>query len=241
MLNTTKTGRKGFTLIELLVVIAIIAILAAILFPVFARARAKAQQASCLSNIKQIALADQMYASDWDDYLVPAEGSVKTGDDPGYACWAAWLYPYIKNWDILVCPAARHWRNPSYCHDGAPHPLYCGYGCNDCVNCSDGLEMGFSGVLPNDGWIILRVPLTSLAHPVSTIDFCDSRGLSASDPNRGVQSFYAWDWIGLDPAASYIGKPPQEGANFAFCDGHAKWMNWIQSMDKALWEAAPTF
>lgn len=59
--------RKAFTLIELLVVIAIIAILAAILFPVFARARAKAQQASCLSNLKQIALAEKMYASDWAD------------------------------------------------------------------------------------------------------------------------------------------------------------------------------
>ena len=63
-------SRRGFTLIELLVVIAIIAILAAILFPVFSRARAKARQAACLSNMKQIALASQMYATDYDE-MVP--------------------------------------------------------------------------------------------------------------------------------------------------------------------------
>jgi len=62
--------RRGFTLIELLVVIAIIAILAAILFPVFARAREKARQASCLSNLKQLGLADLMYAQDYDERYV---------------------------------------------------------------------------------------------------------------------------------------------------------------------------
>jgi prepilin-type N-terminal cleavage/methylation domain-containing protein len=66
-----STLKKGFTLIELLVVIAIIAILAAILFPVFARAREKARQASCLSNLKQIALAHMMYAQDYDERMSP--------------------------------------------------------------------------------------------------------------------------------------------------------------------------
>jgi len=69
--------RKGFTLIELLVVIAIIAILAAILFPVFARAREKARSSSCLSNTKQIVLAILMYAQDYDERMVPSR------------CWAA--------------------------------------------------------------------------------------------------------------------------------------------------------
>ncbi len=73
MFRATKTGRKGFTLIELLVVIAIIAILAAILFPVFARAKAKAQQTSCLSNIKQLTLGLLMYASDWHQYASPGQ------------------------------------------------------------------------------------------------------------------------------------------------------------------------
>jgi prepilin-type N-terminal cleavage/methylation domain-containing protein len=72
-------ARKGFTLIELLVVIAIIAILAAILFPVFARAREKARQTSCVSNLKQVALASLMYTQDYDEcppgQLMPRPGS----------------------------------------------------------------------------------------------------------------------------------------------------------------------
>lgn len=90
--------RRGFTLIELLVVIAIIAILAAILFPVFARARAKARQTSCLSNVKQISLALMMYAQDNDEtYPVVSH----TG---GYDWWNG-LQPYVKNSQIFRCPA----------------------------------------------------------------------------------------------------------------------------------------
>jgi prepilin-type N-terminal cleavage/methylation domain-containing protein len=92
--------KKGFTLIELLVVIAIIAILAAILFPVFARARGKAEQTSCLSNIKQLGLACLMYAEDYDGY----------GPSLGYDAinatnmwWYMLIAPYTKNDQILVC------------------------------------------------------------------------------------------------------------------------------------------
>ncbi len=91
---------KGFTLIELLVVIAIIAILAAILFPVFARARAKARQTSCLSNVKQIGLALMMYAEDYDE-CYPTVNHV-TGYD-----WFPPLYPYVKNRQIFRCPAYK--------------------------------------------------------------------------------------------------------------------------------------
>jgi len=71
--------RRGFTLIELLVVIAIIAILAAILFPVFARAREKARQSSCLSNVKQLDLAVQMYIQDYDEMLPYGQGGLTCG------------------------------------------------------------------------------------------------------------------------------------------------------------------
>ena len=92
--------RRGFTLIELLVVIAIIAILAAILFPVFARAREKARQTSCLSNVKQIALAAMMYAQDYDDRLPPNYYTA------GSMLWIGLFYPYNKSIQIYLCPSA---------------------------------------------------------------------------------------------------------------------------------------
>jgi len=98
-----STRRSGFTLIELLVVIAIIAILAAILFPVFARAKAKAQETQCLSNVKQLALAILTYVSDYDQYLPYAiEGDA--ADLPNLTHIWNILTPYYKTIDILDCP-----------------------------------------------------------------------------------------------------------------------------------------
>jgi len=91
--------RRGFTLIELLVVIAIIAILAAILFPVFARAREKARQTSCLNNVKQITLAHTMYAQDYDEEIVAAYLY------NGCGTWYGRLDPYIKNLQVWICPS----------------------------------------------------------------------------------------------------------------------------------------
>jgi prepilin-type N-terminal cleavage/methylation domain-containing protein/prepilin-type processing-associated H-X9-DG protein len=98
--------RKGFTLIELLVVIAIIAILAAILFPVFARAREKARQASCQSNLKQIALGCLMYFQDYDEST--QNHCNNSGEDTitGFTdCWMGVTMPYVKNQQIWRCPS----------------------------------------------------------------------------------------------------------------------------------------
>lgn len=101
--------RKGFTLIELLVVIAIIAILAAILFPVFAQAREKARQTSCLSNGRQIGIAFGMYATDYDDFL-----PLTTYPLPSNS-WTDQCQPYIKNRQIYRCPSdpSQNWETPS--------------------------------------------------------------------------------------------------------------------------------
>jgi prepilin-type N-terminal cleavage/methylation domain-containing protein len=109
--------RRGFTLIELLVVIAIIAILAAILFPVFARARAKAQQNTCLSNLKELALANAMYMSDWDQHVILYGAGAGCGNSTmilNGVCVSyimGELFPYVKNYGIFNCPASNNTPN----------------------------------------------------------------------------------------------------------------------------------
>src|SRR5205823_14820075 len=99
---TRERRQRGFTLIELLVVIAIIAILAAILFPVFAQAREKARQAACLSNCRQIGLGVMMYAEDWDQsyplYALLPKHEVM---------WFQMIQPYIKNENVFTCPSGQ--------------------------------------------------------------------------------------------------------------------------------------
>jgi prepilin-type N-terminal cleavage/methylation domain-containing protein/prepilin-type processing-associated H-X9-DG protein len=103
-MNRYFRQRTGFTLIELLVVIAIIAILAAILFPVFAQAREKARQATCLSNLKQLGLAHMMYAQDYDDTLIAAQINTATGG----LRWPQLLAPYVKARGFVLCPTANY-------------------------------------------------------------------------------------------------------------------------------------
>jgi prepilin-type N-terminal cleavage/methylation domain-containing protein len=101
----TRKTNSGFTLIELLVVIAIIAILAAILFPVFAQARAKARQTACLSNMRQIGTATMMYVQDYDEVYPPSQVSVPLPAPAGSVIsWPTLIYPYVKSEGIFVCP-----------------------------------------------------------------------------------------------------------------------------------------
>lgn len=105
--------KRAFTLIELLVVIAIIAILAAILFPVFARAREAARATSCKSNLKQIVTAASMYTQDFDEKICPSYlGNYNLGGQ-GDIRWMGLLLPYTKNYQIYSCPSASLDREPS--------------------------------------------------------------------------------------------------------------------------------
>ncbi|RZM04883.1 MAG: DUF1559 domain-containing protein, partial [Pedobacter sp.] len=100
-------SKSAFTLIELLVVIAIIAILAAILFPVFGRARENARRSSCQSNLKQIGLGIIQYSQDYDEKIPAGDmGSLASGPNGTYeATWDTCVYPYIKSVQILACPS----------------------------------------------------------------------------------------------------------------------------------------
>ena len=122
--------RKGFTLIELLVVIAIIAILAAILFPVFAQAREKARQTGCLSNVKQIGLGVQMYLQDYDEYVPRnafadpprvAEGAHFTNCSSPR--WMDVMQPYVKNTQLHNCPSDPFAPISGTLPDGQAHTL----------------------------------------------------------------------------------------------------------------------
>jgi prepilin-type N-terminal cleavage/methylation domain-containing protein/prepilin-type processing-associated H-X9-DG protein len=226
--------RPGFTLIELLVVIAIIAILAAILFPVFAQAREKARQASCLSNAKQIALGCRMYAQDYDDVNVPERLLLKNG---AYISFRASLQPYVKNKQVFVCPSVPNlntfatfsWEPIGWDHGkGTPagQHLTSGYGMNR-VHWENGAPNPSTG--DNYG-----VPDAVVANPAECIFI--------EDTLSGIGAGYdGWYSVYHGPnAPGYIRgvtKTPQfpagkgdkgaflhnGGASYIFVDGHAKW------------------
>ncbi len=128
-MSSTKT-KSGFTLIELLVVIAIIAILAAILFPVFAQARESARKTSSLSNTKQMGLGVMMYAQDYDEMYPcnswdtpPLDATSYDARVPRYKTAMHWLFrvqPYIKNKQIFVCPSDPNPKDGWHCYDNTP-------------------------------------------------------------------------------------------------------------------------
>lgn len=142
-----RGAKRGFTLIELLVVIAIIAILAAILFPVFAKAREKARQTSCLSNLRQITTAAMSYAQDYDEQTVASITWCQSGGPLPARCYGApqffWAYqPYVKNYQLFACPSnrANNCANQSIPHFGlndyinaglVPANMSLGYGYNE--------------------------------------------------------------------------------------------------------------
>jgi len=196
--------RRGFTLIELLVVIAIIAILAAILFPVFARAREKARQTSCLSNVKQLQLSILMYVQDYDE-------TFPLGNNSWDGTWVKWftlMEPYIKNQQILTCPS-RKTTSPGYGWNIR--------GGNADSNSTTGLYqnngMGYHFPVGNrDTPTDEHLSLADIETPAETINIGD-----LSPPygnNVGYLVLYS---------LSYLPELHNGGANYGFVDGHAKW------------------
>ena len=217
MYGFTGGRRRGFTLIELLVVIAIIAILAAILFPVFARAREKARQTSCLSNVKQTSLAMQMYAQDYDETW-----PIAYYYSAGWADEYAWDFhlnygsgthslgligPYTKNEQINACPSAKSLA-------GAGRP-YTGYAYNTTYIGHGQLE-----TVPQ------AASLGEVERPSETVLLCDS-AYWAAWPSPGIAG-NNYLRSPNDPFRAMYGTGPNVHfrhngtANVAYCDGHAK-------------------
>jgi prepilin-type N-terminal cleavage/methylation domain-containing protein/prepilin-type processing-associated H-X9-DG protein len=203
--------RRGFTLIELLVVIAIIAILAAILFPVFAKAREKARQTSCLSNCKQLGLSFMMYAQDYDErynYWTTGAGDATASAQP----WWVVLQPYTKNGQIYVCPSTSASGPYVGYHNSASVPFVPSYGMN-----------------PNIQYVVGGLAMAVIKYPAQLVVLADSchpmgeawrmawpkaPGGWNTSPNKCTNA------MAMNPDyANHNG-----GNNYVMADGHAKWL-----------------
>jgi len=204
-------SKRGFTLIELLVVIAIIAILAAILFPVFAKAREKARQSSCLSNVKQLGLAEMQYAQDYDEMTSPY------GD---HGCtltpcthWYQVIAPYIKNTQVLRCPSC------------SPHGGNSDYGIvyNHNAGCRTGVALS-SMLYPAEGAIFMDSQIASTNTQGYEIIYC-WLCYPAAHPNGA----------GDGNDENRCSSRHNNGTNVAFLDGHGKWLT-----RQAVWNNSDT-
>jgi len=224
MLRSHDRRLTGFTLIELLVVIAIIAILAAILFPVFARARAKAYQTTCLSNLKQIGLSFRMYAEDWGDLLPPGY--------PTYFNWSyGWntpgapnpdllktnlamavgaLYPYMRNYQLWFC-AYDVWLG------SGDHP----FGSNDRAIAG---EVSYSFCTQWDTWWVNNPYELDPLCP----DFMSPADILGKSPSQqGLMIDNGLPGTASNDPADYE-FAHTEGSNVVYLDGHAKYLPWAQ-------------
>ncbi len=244
MMFNVARGRKAFTLIELLVVIAIIAILAAILFPVFAQAREKARQTSCLSNHKSIATAWLMYSQDYDETMAIGAQSYDQGKR------LPWMYqlldPYIKSWAIFDCPSISH-DNRGVFTPGNPVAWWW----NQQRFANIGFNYTYLATADGSCEYSVGVPIADVAKPAETVAFADTRlsptvaagnfWLHAPDTYYRVgplpdECFFGylgsnagWEWpAGASKPTSYGYMDPrhQDGNPVTFADGHVKYMKW---------------
>ncbi|MBU0610271.1 MAG: DUF1559 domain-containing protein [Armatimonadetes bacterium] len=203
--------RTGFTLIELLVVIAIIAILAAILFPVFAKAREKARQTSCASNLKQIILAAMQYAQDYDERtMLGYAGSVLPNwNDPNGR-----IQPYIKNSQVMVCPslASRtslayglhsQWFSGGVSLGSVPNPAGVIY------ICEAGVPTTATYTLPSGGWVWYTQCHWEVQFPY----YYYTATLNPNYTNNSPTYYPRRPW-----------PTHNDGTNCSFLDGHVKWV-----------------
>src|SRR5438034_1356189 len=215
-----RTRTAAFTLIELLVVIAIIAILAAILFPVFAQAREKARQAVCLSNCKQIGMAVMMYADDYEESF-PLYAHYPRQDQ----FWFEVIQPYAKNESIFTCPSVRVRVDKAPANlVGYPAFGLNGYGANyrHVIQFGPGFATG-EAMGPK--------AVAALARPSETIMIADSQVQEGANAGQSWPLLYcpvepgpiSLTTEGIDKTWGLADRH-SGGGNFIFADGHVRWM-----------------
>ncbi len=216
-------NRRAFTLIELLVVIAIIAILAAILFPVFGQAREKARSVSCLSNLKQLGLASVMYAQDYDDmYLPHCLRNLADFSQTPTAYWFELAAPYVKSDQVFVCPSHRgaaggHGYIGSY-----------GYVCDGFT--LDPSNANYTG-LPFGG----LGSLAQISYPSEMIMLGESEKATCR-----VCPLYHDHAMPAAPPVWPVQQRHHGGSNYTCYDGHAKWMKYDQTLKpRDMWRNLP--
>lgn len=194
---------RGFTLIELLVVIAIIAILAAILFPVFARARENARRSSCGSNMKQLGLAVMQYSQDYDEMLPSSRTGIAnyatTTDPVDKNNIYQVLYPYTKNWQIYRCQSA----NPA-----GLGPIYDPNGINDSSYFFNQV------IIRQNGFALARIP--AVAEKIMLQENDKAWGRGYLEPDLVAAGYIYWLYPGYSDVHF-------SGGNLLFADGHVKW------------------
>jgi prepilin-type N-terminal cleavage/methylation domain-containing protein/prepilin-type processing-associated H-X9-DG protein len=238
--KTSHAKQKGFTLIELLVVIAIIAILAAILFPVFARAREQARKAACQSNLKQIGLAVAQYTQDFDESYPAA---VNSSNAVGNRYWYEVLDPYMKSSQLLICPTAGVITSYS---TGAKQ-YGGGYGWNIAGTGNLGANGNGFGYTTanwstpgNDG----PVQLSEVDEPSRTIQVGDpcSGGYTGNgiyiigySDMRYMPVLHGGSVGPFSAASTSVPSDTAGGGNYLFADGHVKFLRASQSLRSAMW------
>jgi prepilin-type N-terminal cleavage/methylation domain-containing protein/prepilin-type processing-associated H-X9-DG protein len=244
-----RVGNQGFTLIELLVVIAIIAILAAILFPVFARARENARRASCQSNLKQLGLGFAQYVQDYDErYPMYKDGRGSNDQWSGWACAStnagdlAPIFPYTKSIQILQCPSEST-KPPgaaSQCNDGG----YSDYFYNSHVGSTP--TTANTSIAGTPGRNIAEFDATAVTLIAGDGQSSDARDFShggidaaasVSGPaNPGYDNWRLSSVAGRTETIRHL-----EGANYLFADGHVKWYKQEKITVDATGAGNPTF
>jgi len=265
--NNNTPNKRGFTLIELLVVIAIISVLAAILFPVFARARENARRASCMSNLKQIGLGIMQYTQDYDEYYPMAwNGRVSTGHpgsftqtqsgmpgayftvcDPNtctgagaghFITWMDMIYPYVKSIQVFVCPSAQGELVNDDPGGHIPSYYMSGAYSNFAFQKTNSDNAGdYAASKYGLNIVHSGTPAAGVVRPSETIMMVD------------INNHYGKYSLALGPRAwpqyaesaeyhaSFI--PHLEGTNVIYGDGHVKWKS-LKSMESEIGPDDPT-